>query len=57
MEMWVEQPQQGQEALQQQQSGSSSPTIKVIFRTWVVEREVLAIANAAVELRPPAPRL
>ncbi|GIL53055.1 hypothetical protein Vafri_8748 [Volvox africanus] len=32
---------------------SGSGSIKVIFRTWVVERNVLAISNAAVELLPP----
>ncbi|GIL83395.1 hypothetical protein Vretimale_11231 [Volvox reticuliferus] len=28
-------------------------SVKVVFRTWVVERNVLAISNAAVELQPP----
>ena len=29
--------------------------LKVVFRTWAVERKALAIANAAVELHPEGP--
>ncbi|GFR48959.1 hypothetical protein Agub_g10973, partial [Astrephomene gubernaculifera] len=70
LEQQQQQEQQQQELLssQQQQREESSPnptaasattttTTKVIFRTWVEERKVLAITNAAVELLPPASRL
>ncbi|KAG2426321.1 hypothetical protein HXX76_013078 [Chlamydomonas incerta] len=33
-------------------SGSRAGPVKVVFRTWAVERQALAIANAAVELHP-----
>ncbi|PNH10427.1 Peroxisomal multifunctional enzyme type 2 [Tetrabaena socialis] len=34
-------------------ASATAATVKIIFRTWVVERRELAIANAAVELLPP----
>ncbi len=37
-------------------TSTSSPagSTKVVFRTWVVQRGVLAVTNAAIELLPPS---
>ncbi|KXZ42221.1 hypothetical protein GPECTOR_179g244 [Gonium pectorale] len=50
VEMWEERPPPAEAGVE----AEAAPN-KIIFRTWVVERRELAIAGAAVELRPPAP--